>query len=122
MFHLAILKITMNRANSRLIATRLLEKATRDNDYPKASKLISKFVRVAPNLSVCWRFLRPQLSKRMCPLHQAPSDERLALPEVGHRSGELCESSKLHAPSQIFPEKVTSDQTSLGGGAVPNAG
>jgi len=78
MFHLAILKITMNGAKSHLIATRLLEKATQDNDYPQASELISK-IRAGrtESICVCRRSLRPQLRKRMCPLHHGHHPRRV---------------------------------------------
>jgi hypothetical protein len=86
MFHLATLKIAMNGAKGRQAATRLLKKATLDNDYPQASELI-KDIRAGrtDSICVCRRFLRPLLKKRMCPLHRHHPARRLQLPRVTRR-------------------------------------
>lgn len=71
MFHLAILKITVNGKKGRLAAIRLLEKASRDNDYPQASELLDRIREGRfDSMCVCRRFLRPPLKKRMCHLHR----------------------------------------------------
>jgi TPR repeat protein len=71
MFHLAVLKISSNGTKGKRAAVRLLEKASRDGDYPQASELISK---IRSNridaICVCRRFLQPRLKKLICPLHR----------------------------------------------------
>ena len=73
MFHLAALKITVSGTKGRDAAIRLLKQATRDDDYPQASQLISDIdIRAGRTdcICVCRRFLRPLLKKRMCFLHR----------------------------------------------------
>jgi hypothetical protein len=71
MFHLAVLKITSNGMKGKRAAIRLLQEASRDDDYPQATDLIEK-IRAGriDAICVCRRFLRTQLKRMMCPLHQ----------------------------------------------------
>jgi TPR repeat protein len=70
MYHLAVLLIRRGSAQARRAATKLLERANVDGDFPQAQTLLEAIQTAAPvQICVCRRYLRPSLGRRFCPLH-----------------------------------------------------